>query len=76
MKKVLKLNFKNAKGKTKTITIADPVEGLSKEVAEGAMNQIASSKAFTKDEVALYETVDSAKYYTTQSDQIFDVEAE
>ena len=73
-KKVLKLNFKNQKDKIKTITIANPKEGLSKEVVQDAMTKIAATKAFTKDEVVLYDSVDSAKYYTTQSDEIFDAE--
>lgn len=76
MKKVLKLHFKNAKDKTKMITIADPKEGLSKDVVQASMDQIVAAKAFIKDEVALYESVDSAKYYTTQSDNIFDTDAE
>ncbi|OYR96272.1 DUF2922 domain-containing protein [Lactobacillus taiwanensis] len=76
MKKVLKLHFKNAKDKTKMITIADPKEGLSKDVVQASMDQIVAAKAFSKEEVALYESVDSAKYYTTQSDNIFDTDAE
>ena len=73
-KKVLKLNFKNQKGKTKTITIADPKDGLSKEVVQASMAKIVDAKAFSKEEVEIYTSVDSAKYYTTQSDQIFDAE--
>ena len=75
-KKVLKLVFKNAKEKSKMITIADPKEGLSKEVVQESMTKIAATKAFTKDEVVLYDSVDSAKYYTTQADEIFDNESE
>ena len=75
-KKVLKLNFKNPKDKTKTITIANPKEGLSKEVVQDAMSKIVAAKAFSKEEVELYTSVDSAKYYTTQSDEIFDTDAE
>ena len=73
-KKVLKLNFKNPKDKTKTITIANPKEGLSKEVVQDAMSKIVAAKVFSKEEVELYTSVDSAKYYTTQSDEIFDAE--
>lgn len=76
MKKVLKLSFKNEKNKTKTITIADPKDGLSKEVVQNAMSNIVEAKAFSKDEVNLYAAVDGAKYYTTQSDEIFDTDAE
>ena len=57
-KKVLKLVFKNAKEKSKMITIADPKEGLSKEVVQESMTKIAATKAFTKDEVVLYDSVD------------------
>ena len=73
-KKVLKLSFKNQKDKTKTITIANPKEGLSKEVVQDAMAKIVAAKAFSKEEVELYTSVDSSKYYTTQSDEIFDAE--
>lgn len=73
-KKVLKLSFKNQKDKTKTITIANPKEGLSKEVVQDAMSKIVAAKAFSKEKVELYTSVDSAKYYTTQSDEIFDAE--
>lgn len=75
-KRVLKLSFKNEKNKTKTITIANPKEGLSKEAVQDAMAKIVGAKAFSKEEVNLYATVDSAKYYTTQSDEIFDTDAE
>lgn len=75
-KRVLKLSFKNEKNKTKTIAIANPKEGLSKEVVQDAMSKIVEAKAFSKEEVNLYATVDSAKYYTTQSDEIFDTDAE
>jgi hypothetical protein len=75
-KRVLKLSFKNEKNKTKTITIADPKDGLSKEVVQDAMSKIVAAKAFSKEEVELYTSVDSAKYYTTQSDEIFDTDAE
>ena len=75
-KRVLKLSFKNEKNKTKTITIANPKEGLSKEVVQDAMSKIVEAKAFSKEEVNLYATVDSAKSYTTQSDEIFDTDAE
>ena len=75
-KKVLKLNFKSQKNKIKTITIANPREGLSKEVVQDAMSKIVAAKAFSKEEVELYTSVDSAKYYTTQADEIFDNEAE
>lgn len=75
-KRVLKLSFKNEKNKTKTITIANPKEGLSKEVVQDAMSKIVGAKAFSKEEVNLYAAVDSAKYYTTQSDEIFDTDAE
>lgn len=47
-KKVLKLSFKNQKDKTKTITIANPKEGLSKEVVQDAMAKIVAAKAFSR----------------------------
>ena len=73
-KKVLKLNFKNQKDKIKTLTIANRREVLSKEVVQYEISKIVEAKAFSKEEVELYTSVDSAKYYTTQSDEIFDAE--
>ena len=52
-KRVLKLSFKNEKNKTKTITIANPKEGLSKEVVQDAMSKIVEAKAFSKEDVSL-----------------------
>ena len=60
-KKVLKLSFKNQKDKTKTITIANPKEGLSKEVVQDAMAKIVAAKAFSKEEVELYTSVEDRK---------------
>ena len=43
-KRVLKLSFKNEKNKTKTITIADPKDGLSKEAVQDAMAKIVGTR--------------------------------
>ena len=47
-KRVLKLSFKNEKNKTKTITIANPKEGLSKEVVQDAMSRLSKRKLLAK----------------------------
>lgn len=74
MKKVLKLVFKDSEYKTGTITIQDPKPDLAKETVQAAMEKIAATGAFGKAGVTFYSIVDSAKYYTTQSDELFDLD--
>lgn len=72
MKKVLKLKFKTAEGKTSMITVRYPKEDLSSETVKSAMQKIVDADAFEKDGVKVYAKVVGANYYSTQSDDIFE----
>lgn len=72
MKKVLKLKFKTAEGKTSMITVRYPKEDLSADVVKSAMQKIVDADAFEKDGVKVYAKVVGAEYYTTQADDIFE----
>lgn len=73
--KVLKLTFADGSNgyKNKTITIKSPKKGLTKEAVQTAMEQIVSANAFSSADLPVYAKVVSAKYYTSQTDNIFKV---
>ena len=70
-KKVLKLVFASSQNKNKTITLNNPKDGLDEATVKSAMDKIAAAKAFDLDGVVIYDTVVGAKYYTTETDDIF-----
>lgn len=72
--KVLKLTFKNSKGKKSNLTIQNPKDGLDENTVKTAMQGIVDANVFEKEEINLYSSVVSAKYYTMQSDSIFTTE--
>lgn len=74
--KVLKLVFKNSKGKKSNLTLQSPKDNLDEATVKTAMENIVKSKVFEKEEVNMYASVVGAKYYTTQSDSIFTTEDE
>lgn len=74
--KVLKLTFKNSKGKKSNLTIQNPKDGLDENTVKTAMQGIVDANVFEKEEINLYSSVVGAKYYTTQSDSIFTTEDE
>ncbi|MDF7639986.1 DUF2922 domain-containing protein [Lactobacillus sp. ESL0791] len=73
-KKVLKLVFANSHNTNKTITISNPKDGLDEATVKAAMDKIAAAKAFGLGEVVIYNSVVGAKYYTTATDNIFNIE--
>lgn len=72
--KVLKLVFKNSKGKKSNLTLQNPKDNLDEATVKVAMESIVKSNVFEKEEVNMYASVVGAKYYTTQSDDIFTTE--
>lgn len=76
--KVLKLTFADGSNgyKNKTITIKSPKKGLTKETVQTAMDQIVSANAFSSADLPVYAKTISAKYYTSQTDNIFEVDKE
>ena len=68
--------MKKTEGKTSMITVRYPKEDLSADVVKSAMQKIVDAAAFEKDGVAIYAKVVGAEYYTTQTDDIFEDNAE
>lgn len=66
--KKLHLVFKGSNGATKRLTIAQPQEGLKKNVAEVAMDKISESNLFENEGVLLYTTKKDAYYKTCRVD--------
>ena len=72
--KVLKLTFENSKGRKNSLTIQKPKNGLDEATVKAAMQKIADADVFEKEEISLYHKVVGAKYYTTDSEEIFTTE--
>ena len=73
---VAKLTFIDGKNTKKTITVKNPIEPLSKEVAEQAMDAIIAADVFSVKGVKPYVARDSAKIVETTEEMIFDVDEE
>lgn len=69
--KVLKLVFEAGDGKHRTLVISNPKEGLTEAQVRDAMKDIISGKMFVKDGFQKFAKIVSAKYYSSQSDEIF-----
>ena len=63
--KELELKFKNAAGKSRTITVKAPKDGLTKEEVENAMNAIVAANVFTSAGGDLVEAVEGRVRTTT-----------
>lgn len=70
MNTYLKLKFKTSKGKFAYMRISNPKKGLTKELVQEAMVNIAGTRAFRKDDQILYLTPLAAKYVTTTEEAI------
>ena len=70
VEKKLHLVFKGSNGETKRLTIAQPQDGLKKNIAEAAMDIISESNLFENEGVLLYTTKKVA-YYKTCSVDVF-----
>lgn len=56
--KELELKFKNASGKSRTLTIREPKEGLTKETVDGVMADVVAANVFTSNGGDLVEAVE------------------
>lgn len=56
--KELELKFKNASGKSRTLTIREPKESLTKETVDGVMADVVAAKVFTSNGGDLVEAVE------------------
>ena len=63
--KELELKFKNASGKSRTLTVKDPKDGLTKEEVDAAMNAIVAANVFTSTGGDLVEAVEGRVRTTT-----------
>ena len=63
--KELELKFKNASGKSRTLTVKDPKDGITKEEVDAAMNAIVAANVFTSNGGDLVEAVEGRVRTTT-----------
>lgn len=74
MAKSLELRFVTSLGKSKTMSVKDPILNLTTEQAQQAMNSIISLNMFQIEGVNPYATVAGARYVERVVDDIFEVE--
>lgn len=74
MAKSLELIFKTGLGKTKTLTVQNPILELNPETAQAAMNDISALKMFNVDGAESYAVPQSARYVERLVTDIFEVE--
>ena len=75
MTKHLELNFADEAGKNKKLTIRKPLLGLTEADILPVMEKVVDSDIFEKDGLDPYAAVKSARYVTTQVDEIYAAEA-
>ena len=73
--KSLRLNFKNAKDESTSITLANALENLPADKVKDAMQKIAGANVFKKDGTVLYVTPVSANYIERTVTPVFEDEA-
>lgn len=69
----LELLFKNAEGKSASVKIPNPVQGLDRSTTETAMTVIAESELFAKEGIDAHAEIVGARYVTREVDHIFDL---
>lgn len=69
--KTLNLSFKGSLGKGHTLKLNYVHDDLSEETVRQAMNKLAQSKLFQKDDELVFQLPRSAKYVTTTDQVIF-----
>lgn len=72
--KQLQMAFQNSEGKRSVLSLNDVKQDLDETAVKGAMQNIAQSKLFIKDDVAIYATVMGAKYVERTVTDIFDTQ--
>lgn len=70
--KQLQLNFKTSEGKNKILMVNYFKDDLNEEQIKSAMQDIAKSKIFVKDDTELYHEAIGAKYITRTEETIFE----
>ena len=69
--KKLHLEFKGSNAEINRLTIAQPQDGLKKNVAEAAMDKISESNLFENEGVILYKTKKDVCYKTCSVDVFY-----
>lgn len=72
--KQLQMTFQNSEGKRSLLSLNDVKQDLDEATVKGAMQNIAQSKLFIKDDVALYDAIVGAKYVERTVTDIFDTQ--
>ena len=67
----LEMNFLNEEGKNKKLTIRKPVLGLTETEIVPVMQKVVDSDIFEKDGCDPYAAVKSARYVTTEVEEIY-----
>ena len=70
----LELQMKNAAGKTKTMRVSEPREGLDRITTEAAAQQIIDANIFKDDSGDTYATNVGARYVKRTIDEIYNVD--
>lgn len=70
----LELNFANAEGSTRKITLKHPKEGLTDVEILPAMQAIVDAGIFSVEGVNQYETVKNARYVRTTVEEVLNTE--
>ncbi|MDN6194130.1 MAG: DUF2922 domain-containing protein [Alkalibacterium sp.] len=69
----LELKFKTSEGKTRTLSVNQPTLGLEPTLVQEAMEAIAAQNIFEQEDVQLYNQVQSARYVTRSTNDLFEV---
>ncbi|MFD1671044.1 DUF2922 domain-containing protein [Agrilactobacillus yilanensis] len=69
--KQLQMIFKTSEGNRSALSLNDVREDLEPTVVKGAMENIAKSELFIKDDVALYDEIMAAQYVSRTVTELF-----
>lgn len=71
----LELLFNDATGAARKITVKDPIENLTAEVAQAAMAKIVETDIFLDEAIDVYAVAEGARYVTRSIQDIYKAEA-
>ncbi|MGO4940953.1 DUF2922 domain-containing protein [Fundicoccus sp. Sow4_D5] len=70
----LELLFNDGLGAPRKITVKDPIESLSAEVAQAAMDKIVETDIFIDEGIDVYAVAEGARYVTRSVQDIYKAE--
>ncbi|MGO4929524.1 DUF2922 domain-containing protein [Fundicoccus sp. Sow4_F4] len=71
----LELLFNDAAGAARKITVKDPIENLTAEVAQAAMDKIVETDIFLDEGMDVYAVAEGARYVTRSIQDVYKAEA-